>query len=160
MKAETIDSDGNKIVVEIEDDKVNRLYEEIESRGRPKKEINRMIDNLEISADAKALIKSIMDTVVKVGEVVLKIGKRIIEIVFDIVKRFPRASFGLVLGVILSVLVASIPIIGGILASFLAPVIIAFGLGAGFMKDMKGNPIVQVIKDETSSFESLKGPAR
>lgn len=67
MKTEAIDSDGKKIIVEIEDDKVNQLYEEFKSRGRPKREINRMIDNLEISADAKALIKSIMDAVIKVG---------------------------------------------------------------------------------------------
>ena len=159
MKTEAIDSDGKKIIVEIEDDKVNQLYEEFKSRGRPKREINRMIDNLEISADAKALIKSIMDAVIKVGEVVLRIGKRIIEIVFDVVKRFPNATFGLVLGVILSVLIASIPIIGAILAPLLAPVLIAFGLGAGFMKDMRGNPIVQTVKDETSSFELLKGTA-
>ena len=157
MKTEAIDSEGKKIIVEIEDDKVNQLYEEFKSRGRPKREINRMIDNLEISADAKALIKSIMDAVIKVGEVVLRIGKRIIEIVFDVVKRFPNATFGLVLGVILSVLIASIPIIGAILAPLLAPVLIAFGLGTGFMKDMRGNPIVQTVKDETSSFELLKG---
>ena len=159
MKTEAIDSDGKKIIIEIEDDKVNQLYEELKSRGRPKREINRMIDNLEISADAKALIKSIMDTVIKVGDVVLRIGKRIVEIVFDVVKRFPGTTLGLVLGVILSVLIDSIPIIGAILAPLLAPVLIAFGLGIGFMKDMRGNPIVQTVKDETSSFEPLKGTA-
>lgn len=60
---------------------------------------------------------------------------------------------------ILSVLIDSIPIIGAILAPLLAPVLIAFGLGIGFMKDMRGNPIVQTVKDETSSFEPLKGTA-
>ena len=159
MNTEAIDSDGNKITVEIEDDKVNRLYEEFKSRGRPKRELNRMIDNLEISADAKVLIKSIMDAEIKVGDVVLRIGKRIIEIVSDIVKRFPNATFGLVLGVILSALIASIPIIGAILGTLLAPVLIAFGLGAGFMKDMKESPIVQAIKDATASLEPLKGVA-
>ena len=159
MKTEALDSDGNKIIVEIEDDKVNRLYEEFKSKGRPKRELNRMIDNLAISADAKVLIKSIMDAVIKVGDVVLRIGKRIVEIVFDIVKRFPNVTFGLVLGVIFSVLIASIPIIGAILAPLLAPVLIAFGLGAGFMKDMRGSPIVQAVKDETSSLEPLKGTA-
>ena len=159
MKTEAIDSDGNKITVEIEDDKVNRLYEEFKSRGRPKRELNRMIDNLEISADAKVLIKSIMDAVIKVGDVVLRIGKRIIEIVFGIVKRFPNATFGLVLGVVLSVLIASIPIIGAILGPLLSPVLIAFGLAAGFMKDMKESPIEQAAKDETSSLEPLKGAA-
>ena len=159
MKTEAIDSEGNKIVVEMEDDKVNQLYEEFKARGRPKRELNRMIDNLEISADAKALIKSIMNTVIKVGDVVLRIGKRIIEIVSDIVKRFPNATFGLVLGVILSVLIASIPLIGAILGPVLAPILIAFGLGAGFMKDMKESPIVQAVKDATASFEPLKGVA-
>ncbi len=159
MNTEAIDSDGNKITVEIEDDKVNRLYEEFKSRGRPKRELNRMIDNLEISADAKVLIKSIMDAEIKVGDVVLRIGKRIIEIVSDIVKRFPNATFGLVLGVILSALIASIPIIGAILGPLLAPVLIVFGLGAGFMKDMKESPIVQAIKDATASLEPLKGVA-
>ena len=159
MNTEAIDSDGNKITVEVEDEKVNRLYEEFKSRGRPKRELNRMIDNLEVSADAKVLIKSIMDAVIKVGDVVLRIGKRIIEIVSDIVMRFPNATFGLVLGVILSVLIASIPIIGAILGPLLAPVLIAFGLGAGFMKDMKESPIVQAIKDATASLAPLKGVA-
>ena len=159
MKTEAIDSDGNKITVEIEDNEVNRLYEEFKSRGLPKRELNRMIANLDISADAKALIKSIMDTVIKVGDVVLRIGKRIVEIVFDIVKRFPNATFGLVLGVILSVLIASIPIIGAIVGPLVAPVLAAFGLGAGLIKDMKESPIVRAIKDETVSFEPLKGTA-
>ena len=159
MKTEAIDSSGNKITVEIEDDKVNRLYEEFKSRGRPRRELDRMIANLEVSADAKALIKSIMDAVIKVGDVVLRIGKRIVEIVFDIVKRFPNATFGLVLGVILSALIASIPIIGAILAPLLAPVLAVFGLGIGFMKDMKESPIVRAVKDETVSFEPLKGTA-
>ena len=159
MKTEAIDSEGNKIVVEIEDDKVKQLYEEFKSRGQPKRELNRIIANLEISADAKALIKSIMDAMIKVGDVVLRIGKRIVEIVFDIVKRFPNATFGLVLGVILSVLITSIPIIGAILGAVLTPILIAFGLGAGFMNDMKESRIVQVVKDETASFEPLKGKA-
>ena len=161
MKTEAIDSDGNgnKIIVEIEDDRVSRLYEEFKSRGRPKRELNRMIDNLAISSDAKVLIKSVMDKVIKVGDVVLRIGKRVIEIVFDLVKRFPNATFGLVLSVILSVLIASIPIIGVILGPLLGPALIAFGLGAGFMKDMKGSFIEQAVKDETSSFEPLKGTA-
>ena len=156
MKTEAIDSDGNKITVEIEDDKVNRLYEEFKSRGRPKRELDRMINNLEISADAKVLIKSIMDAVIKVGDVVLRIGKRIIEIVFDIVKRFPNATFGLILGMTLSVLIASIAIIGAILGPLTEAVLIALGLAAGFMKDMN---IEQAIKDATASFKPLKGTA-
>ena len=159
MKTEAIDSDGNKITVEIEDDKVNRLYEEFKSRGRPKRELERMINNLEISADAKVLIKSIMDAVIKVGDVVLRIGKRIIEIVFDIVKRFPNATFGFILGAILSTLIASIPIVGAILGPLTATVLIALGLATGFMKDMKESPIEQAINDAVASFKPLKGTA-
>ena len=158
MKTEAI-VDGNKITVEIEDDKLVRLYEEFKSRGRPKRELDRMINNLEISADAKVLIKSIMDVVLKVGDFVLRIGKRIIEIVSDIVKQFPNATFGFILGAILSTLIASIPIVGAILGPLTAAVLIALGLAAGFMKDMKESPIEQAINDAVASFKPLKGTA-
>ena len=147
---------GDKISIDISDND----YEEIKSLAEDKISDSKLmsyIDNLDISADAKALIASFLKTAIKVGELVVKIGKRIVEIVVMISAKFPNATFGMVLGLLVGVLVASIPILGAVLGSFAVPIAAVFGLARGYAEDLQDQSLRRKIAEASTMFDPLKG---
>ncbi len=161
MRTEAVDLEtGKKIAAEIESDKVEQLYREWKSQELPKQKLERMIANLPISADAKAFLASFMDKAIQVGDRILRVGRRIIEIALDFAKQYPRTTFGLILGLIVSLLISAIPVLGAVLGPLLSPLILLFNLGKGFMEDMREKLVYQEIKKEaTRSFDGLQGVA-
>lgn len=103
----------------------------------PLRKLRDLIDRLEISADAKALLFDIANLTVQSGKFVLNIGRKILTFAFEIVRKFPKTIFGLVVATIVTSLIASIPWIGGLLAPIAGPLILAFGLSAGAINDMR-----------------------
>lgn len=103
----------------------------------PTRQIERAIEKLEISADAKALLLDMSRITMKVGQAVLSLGKAILTFVLDILKRFPYATFGIVVGVTVAVIVGSIPLVGAILGPLLGKLVAVFGLTAGTLIDFK-----------------------
>jgi hypothetical protein len=99
--------------------------------------IRDLVERLDASADAKALIMDIATVTIKIGEHVVAIGRKIISFVFELVKRFPNTLFGVVIALTVSMLVASVPFIGGLLAPFITPLMLAFGVTSGAMADIK-----------------------
>jgi len=147
---------GKKVVVNIP----QAAYEDLESLAQDKvsdSKLQSYIDNLEMSADAKAIIASILKTAVKVGDLVVRVGKRIVEIVVMIAAKFPNATFGLILGLLVGVLVAAIPVLGGILGAFVLPIAAAFGLARGYMEDIKDEGLNRKITEAAALFNSLQG---
>jgi hypothetical protein len=159
MKAFTKDlNTGKTIEVEIPDENLEALQALTQDRVSDTK-LQSYIDNLDLPADAKALIASILTTAVRVGEMVIRIGKKIVEIVIMIVSKFPNATFGLVLGLIVGALVTSIPLIGGLLGAFVLPIAAAFGLATGYMDDLRDNSLAKKVAEVSAMFQPLKSDA-
>ena len=159
MKAFTKDfNTGKTIEVEIPDENLEALQALTQDRVSDTK-LQSYIDNLDLPADAKALIASILKTAVRVGEMVIRIGKKIVEIVIMIVSKFPNATFGLVLGLIVGALVKSIPLIGGLLGAFVLPIAAAFGLATGYMNDLRDNSLAKKVAEVSAMFQPLKSDA-
>ena len=108
-------------------------------------------------ADAKKILSAILDTSLKVGSTIIKIGQRIIELVLYIAKQFPNTTFGLILGIFLGLLVSSIPFIGAIFGTVLMPLAAAFGLASGYLQDIRDQSLMNKISEATSMFEPLRG---
>ena len=157
MKAEAINPvTGDSIFVELLDERLS----EIESLQRERISDGRLfsyIDQLNISADAKALIETILRSTIRVGKAVIKIGKRIIEVVLSIVSKFPNVTFGLVLGLVVYALVASIPIIGALFGGLLGPIAVLFGLVHGYFEDVKDRNLERKIMEASDHFSALRG---
>lgn len=100
------------------------------------RQLQKHIDRLAISADAKALLCDLGRLSMTVGDAVLQVGRRIVGFILDLAKRFPNTAFGVVVGVVLTMLIAAVPFIGPFLAGFLGPLMIAFGLTVGAVRDM------------------------
>lgn len=153
--AEDVQS-GKKVTVDISDEH----YQELKSLAQDKvsdSKLQSYIDNLDMSADAKALIASILQTAIKVGDLVVRVGKRIVEIVVMIASKFPNATFGLILGLLIGALIATIPLIGAFFAAIVAPLAAIFGLAKGYAEDLKDQGLNRKIEEATAMFQPLNG---
>lgn len=147
---------GQKITVDLSDENIDELSSLAKERVSDTK-LQSYIDNLNLSADAKALIASILKASVKVGELVIRIGKRIVEMVIMVTTKFPNASIGLVFGFLLGSLITTIPLIGAILGSFMVPIAAAFGLATGYVDDLKDKNLERRITEAAAMFRPLQG---
>jgi hypothetical protein len=101
------------------------------------------IDRLEMSADAKALLRDLARITIRVGEVVVAIGRKVVDFAFELIKAFPNTLFGVIVGLIVAALVASVPVIG----AMLAPVVVAFGIAKGALEDVKDSGLRGRVAD-------------
>ena len=114
--------------------------------------VKRIIDNLDISADAKSLLFSFSTATIRAGQYVIKIGRKIIDFVCQICKEFPTATFGVVFGALAGMLISSIPFLGPLLT----PILIAIGLVGGLLEDVKDKALARKIVAANKKFSPLK----
>ena len=118
--------------------------------------LKKRIDALAISADAKSVLFTIAKTTIKVGSMVLRIGRKILDIVTSILADFPMATTGTIFGAVFGYLVASVPIIGFLVGPFIGALAIAFGFAAGAMQDLGDMALERLIRSSLVPFETLK----
>lgn len=156
MKVEATDANGQKHYFdapELDDAAIDALN----SQSFTRKQVHRIIDNMSVSADAKSILNSIVDTSIQVGEKIIQIGKKIFEIVIELLKAYPKASMGAVIGLLVGGLISAIPIIGFIVGSLVQPLLPALGLAVGWMQDLGDDALTRKISDIQQQFYALKG---
>lgn len=156
MKIEVQDSQGKTHLLEAQG-LDEATIESLSSQTYTRRQVRQMIDNMNVSAEAKTLLSTIADTAIQVGEKIIQIGKKILEFVIELVKSYPKATFGVVLGLILGGLVTAIPIIGFLFGWLLQPLLPALGLALGWKSDIKDESLKQRIADIQKSFSPLQG---
>jgi len=117
--------------------------------------IRRMIDNLNVSADAKSLLYAFSKATIRAGEVVINIGRKIIDFIGQLFKEYPSATFGVIFGAIVGFLVSSIPVIGVVLGPIVTPLLVALGLVGGLIQDVQDKNLARKITDINASFAPL-----
>lgn len=157
MKITGVDPITGKQTI-IESDKIDKSFIQAMSEFEMSDEaIKKMIDGLDASADIKVLLYKIATVTIRAGNAILKIGRKIIDLICKICSEFPKATFGMVFGAILGVLVGNIAVIGGALASIVGPILIAFGLVVGVANDLADQALERKIKQVNAEFEPLRG---
>lgn len=122
--------------------------------------LEKQLDRLEISADAKALLRDLGRLSLTIGEAAVQVGRRIVGFILDLARRFPSTAFGVIVGVVITALIAAVPFIGPFLAGFVGPLMIAFGLGVGAIKDMGDAGLrsrITVLEDEFRTIAPTVG---
>lgn len=116
-----------------------------------KEQVGRLIDNLNVSADAKAGLHSIWEKSIEVvtaaGRVVIWIGRKILDIVLFLMREFPNATFGVIFGIVLGYLIGLIPIIGFLIAPLVGVILAACGLVQGAAQDLREKDIRRRVKE-------------
>lgn len=115
------------------------------------------IENLPFSAEVKAILFKLAKFTVTVGNVIVNVGKRIIEIAIMLASKYRHATFALIVACLLTFLISMIPFIGPVLASFLGPLIALLGLAIGIWEDLKRDDpkFATVIVEAGSIFSPL-----
>jgi hypothetical protein len=85
-----------------------------------------LIDSLNIEAANKDRLKQVLKLTKKIGERVVEVGKKIIEIIVWALKKYPRTAVTAFIGAILTLVALHIPVIGVLLG----PIIGTMALGA------------------------------
>lgn len=120
--------------------------------------IRARIDRLELSADAKAILCDVADFTIDVGGRIVQAGQKLLSFIFDLVSRFPNTTFGLIAGYVVTALLASVPLLGPILGAVVGPLLLAMGISAGALADLKERVIVTRVERLEQEFNAL-GPA-
>jgi len=147
---------GEKLKYKITADQFSQFEELLKERVTDNV-LNGYIDSFNISADAKVLLHSLQSIVITVGEKVVAIGKKLLEVLLVLTRKFPNTAFGIIVAVFLGLLVSAIPLVGVLLAGILKPLLLIFGIAVGAKNDMKDMSLKQAINDAVEIFSPLKG---
>ncbi len=120
-----------------------------------RRELTARIERLAVSADAKALLAQLLATTAQIGGRIVEVGRQIVHFAFETLKRFPNAAFGVIVGVAMSMLVGSVPVLGLILGPLLGPLLVAFGLGMGAIADMRDGAIGARVRLLEAEFRAM-----
>ena len=114
----------------------------------PERKLVALIERTNLSADVKALLTDI-------ARVTVKVGGKILSFVFDLIKAFPTITVGIITALVLTSMIAGIPLLGGVLASMLGSLLLLLGIGAGALNDFTNSKLSERIDNLVSSFSAL-----
>jgi len=128
-------TDGSTFKVEKEAlDQWLKLDKECQKDDVYVKWVNRLED---VSADVRNFCREVLlPFVTKVGEVVVKIGKIILNLLMKLTTEFPNTISGILVGFGLGLIFTSIPVLGWLLGGLITPIFALAGGAMGFMANM------------------------
>lgn len=145
MKIEIIDpSTGRPFVVESSDLSSEDL-EMFRSFDFSAETLKSKLDQLHLSADAKRVLFKLSDFTIKVGNVIVKVGQKVLDFAIQLFTHYPHTGFGIILGAILGGIIGMIPVLGPPLSALLTPVMVALGMLQGFSRDTLSLQIQEAV---------------
>jgi hypothetical protein len=121
---------------------LHHLYERISLRQNKRK--------------VKALVVTpTRELAIQIGERIVKIGKKILSLIFTMCKEYPSTTFGAIFGATVGLLISSIPVLGFILGPIALPLLIIVGIGVGAIEDIKDKMLARKIKEINAEFSPL-----
>ena len=121
----------------------------------PERKLVVLIERTNLSADTKALLTDMARITIKIGGKILAIGRKMLSFVFDLIKAFPTITVGIITALVLTSMIAGIPLLGGVLASALGSLLLLLGVGAGVLNDFTNSKLSERIDALVSSFSAL-----
>ena len=156
MKIVSTDSkSGKEVVTDIADPNPS-FFTFIQDINLTDAQVRVQIDAMSISADIKAMLYSFSKTTIKAGRVILKIGKKILDILFSLLRAFPNITFGIIFGLIVGALVASIPVLGVAIGSLATTIAVAFGFVMGAKGDLASGEMGKRVDIVLAQFAPLR----
>lgn len=157
MRAEALNPDtGDTMAVEMPSLKMADL-DALTREYATDQQLKMYVERLPFSAETKAILFKLAKLTVSVGERVVRIGKRILEIAIMLASKYRHATFAIIIASLLTLLIGMIPLIGPVLASILGPLLVALGLVVGVWEDLKRQDpkFAAVITDSGTLFKPL-----
>lgn len=144
-------STSNSQILTIEE--ARELHAFVNTTERTDAQILRRIESLDVSADVKALLSDLLRLATRVGETVLRVGRKILDFVLTMIRQFPALSFAVVVAAVLTLLVSMVPLLGGILASILGPLLMALGVAGGAALEIQSDDFRDRVAQFAAGFQ-------
>lgn len=122
----------------------------------PNRKLHALIERTNLSADMKALLTDIATITTKVAGKLISIGRKILTVVFDLLKLFPAITLGVIAALVITSTIAAIPVIGGVLAGALSSILLLIGIGKGALSDLSNPALNERIDNFVNSLSALK----
>jgi len=110
--------------------------EEYNRECKTDREYNSWLKNIDAPREYKAVLMELTKVTVTVGKVIFKVGKVVLNLLIEVIRQFPMTACGLLIGFVLGVIAAHIPLIGWILGPLIVPLFTLAGGVIGFLTDM------------------------
>lgn len=123
----------------------------------PLRKIEEILDRTDLSADAKSVVLDVAHCTIVVGDRIITLGRKLVSFAIELAKTIPNTLLGVALALVITSLVAGIPIIGVLLAGFLKSILLIFGLTQGVLADMRSGEIGTRIESLVAQFSPMKG---
>ena len=157
MKVSGVDpKTGNEVEIQIENPE-SGFFDAMSEFEVSDEGIKKLINALNISADSKSLLYTLSKATIRVGEYIIKIGRKILDAVCHVFLEFPMTTFGTVFGGIVGTLISSVPIIGQLLGPIVTPILMALGLVGGLAMDIQDKLLERKISLAVATFSPLSG---
>ena len=108
----------------------------------------------------KAILYDIAKITIRVGEVVVALGRRIVQIAMTLIDKFPHTTLGLIVAVVIATVISTLvagtsaPWLLG-LAAALQKLVYLLGIGAGVIEDLRQNAMKDAMDRVTEQFQPL-----
>jgi hypothetical protein len=109
--------------------------------------IRNLIENINVSADTKALLYSFSSLTITVGRSIGKIGRKILDFLFLLLKSFPGLTFGVAFGLVVGALITAIPLIGTVIGGPATLLALGFGVVLGGVNELKQGDLGERVSD-------------
>jgi len=155
MKVTGVDTfSGKKVEIEIKDPG-DDFFTAMTGFDLSDQAIKRRIDKLDISAEGKSWLYRLSKATLRVGEFIIKVGKKILDVVFQIAREFRMAMIGTLFGLIAGALINSIPVLGVFLGPIVTPILMAIGFIGGTALDVNDKIIDKKIEKRIAEQDKV-----
>lgn len=120
----------------------------------PLRKVKAFLDGTDLSADLKALLYDVAKVTIKVGEVVVAVGRRVLDIAMTLVAKFPNMTLGVIVAVVISTVVSGF--VWPALAAALTKLLILLGLTAGAIEDIRQNAMKDAMDRIAAQFAPIQ----
>lgn len=121
----------------------------------PRRDLERALDRLSFSADAKAIISRIGEVTLDIGGKLIAIGRNVLTFALQLIGVAPGTAFGAILGAVLSALISSVPVFGWLFGPMLAPLLMTAGIGLGALADFASGTLGDRIQAFVDTYAPL-----
>ncbi len=134
---------------------LTQFAEFVNSAERSDGELLRRVEALDVSADIKALLAELLRWTSKVGNELLRIGRKILEFVLTLAKQFPLLTFSVLIALVVGVLLAAVPVLGGLLGPVLTPLALALGVAWGAKQELATPDLADRVREFAANFSGV-----
>lgn len=131
------------------------LAEFVNSSSQTDSQLLRSIQSLSISADAKALLADLLKITTRVGDTLLRIGRKILDFVLNLLRHFPHLGFAALIALVVGALVSMVPIIGVFLSAVITPLGLVLGVTWGASIELSSDDLGDRIRSFVDGFSGL-----